>query len=207
MTSAGMVTAPGSWGDQHTLTRLDRETRESSERAGGRDGGEEVVGAHCLMMRRGVMLGEIVGPISVAGPPKDMEITLARAVADPVKAHVNCFGAALFDGVIDNATGSIVVSLEWGGRLRVAQLLQGNANGANGLGVEEKGTQFSLGGTGDNLTHDLTQDMHGAVVRRCRISGSGRGSGPGAEEGVPCSAGAALGGREIRSVTVCPEYQ
>jgi len=86
----------------------------------------------------------------------------------------------------------------------VTQLLQGNADGTDGLGVEEKGPQFSLGGTGDNLAHDLTQDMDGAVVRRCGISGGGRGSWPGAEEGIASGAGAALGGREIRRVTVRP---
>jgi hypothetical protein len=42
---------------------------------------------------------------------------LAHAVAYPVKAHVNGFGAALLHGVIGNARGSAVIGLNGSGRL------------------------------------------------------------------------------------------
>ena len=153
--------------------------------------------AHGLMVSGRMVLGKIVGPVSGTGPPEDVEVALARAVAKPVEAHINGFGATLFDGVIDNATGGVVVGLKRGWRLGVTQFGQGHANWANILGIEKEGTQFGLGGAGNDLAHGLTQDMDGAVGRRHRSSGGGRGTGPGAEEGVAGSAGPALGGRKI----------
>ena len=50
-----------------------------------------------------MMLGEVVGLVEAAFLPEDMKLPLANAVADPVKAHVNCLGSLLFDGVIGDA--------------------------------------------------------------------------------------------------------
>jgi len=36
---------------------------------------------------------------------------------------------------------------------------------ADGLGIEEQGTQFSFSSTGDDLSHDLAENMDGAIVR------------------------------------------
>jgi hypothetical protein len=37
------------------------------------------------------MLSEIVGTVLDASFPVDVELALADAIANPVKAHVNCF--------------------------------------------------------------------------------------------------------------------
>ncbi len=69
------------------------------------------------------MFGEIIGLISDAGPPEDVELALLQMVMYPIEMHVHSFLLALFDSVIDNATGGIVVSLEWCGRLGVSQFI------------------------------------------------------------------------------------
>ena len=51
-------------------------------------------------MRRRVMFCVIVGQIGYAWLPVDEELAAAGVVPDPVEAHVNGFGALLFDGVI-----------------------------------------------------------------------------------------------------------
>jgi len=69
----------------------------------------------------------------------------------------------LFDHVIDDPTGSVVVSLQGSGRLGMAQFFQGSVDGADGLGIEEQVTQFSFSSTGDNLLHDLAENMDGPL--------------------------------------------
>jgi len=76
----------------------------------------------------------------------------------------------------------------------VAQLIQSDADGACCLCIEEECSQFSFSGTGNNLLHDLAQDMEGPIVWQCRISGSGCSKWPGAEEVVASIMGATLGG-------------
>ena len=66
-----------------------------------------------------MMLGVIVAQVSDAGLPVDEELTLACAVANPIKAHVDRFRLFLFDGVVGEAVGGRVVNLDWRGRLWV----------------------------------------------------------------------------------------
>ena len=55
--------------------------------------------------------GKVVGSVLDPWGPVDEKLTLGTTVADPVVAHVNHFGAALFDGVIGNAIDRAVVSM------------------------------------------------------------------------------------------------
>jgi len=71
----------------------------------------EICGLHSLMMGGGMVFCEIIHPIAVTKTPKNMKLALVDAIMDPIKMHVNGFGAFLFDGVIGNATGHAVVSL------------------------------------------------------------------------------------------------
>ena len=66
-----------------------------------------------------MMLGVIVSQVSDAGLLVDKELTLACAVAYPIKSHVDRFRLFLFDGVIDEAVGGGVFYLDWHGRLWV----------------------------------------------------------------------------------------
>jgi len=54
---------------------------------------------------------EIICLIAIAGTPKNMKLALVDAIMDPIKMHVNGFGAFLFDSVIGDATGRAVIGL------------------------------------------------------------------------------------------------
>jgi len=58
-----------------------------------------------------MVLCEVIGPIADTRLPKNVELALSHLVEYPIKAHVNGFGALLFNGVIGNAAGCAVVSL------------------------------------------------------------------------------------------------
>lgn len=92
------------------------------------------------------MFGEVVGEIGGAGLPMDMELVLADAVADPVKAHVNGFGSTLFDGVVEDASGARVVNLDRRGGLWPAEFSERGADGTSILGVVETCADFCFGG-------------------------------------------------------------
>ena len=72
------------------------------------------------VVRGGMMLGEIVGIILLAWAPVDQKLALVNWVPDPIEAHVNCFGSALFDLVEGQADCHFIVGLNGSGRLRVA---------------------------------------------------------------------------------------
>ena len=107
--------------------------------------------AHATMMAGGVMLGEVVSKIVGPGLPVDKKLALSDAVADPVEAHVNCFGSSLFDSVIDDAFSSGIVSFDGSGWLRPAHLFQGGSKGSALLGILEQGTNFGFSGGGQDL--------------------------------------------------------
>ena len=68
--------------------------------------------------------GVIVAQGSDTGLPVDEELTLACAVAYPIKAHVNRFRSFLLDGVVDEAFSGGVVDLDCRGRLWVPQFTE-----------------------------------------------------------------------------------
>ena len=80
----------------------------------------EVTGADASMMSGSVMLGEVVGMVVGTSFPVYKKLPLTHTVADPIKSHVDGFGAALLDGAVDDACGSHVVRLERSGWLWVA---------------------------------------------------------------------------------------
>ena len=92
------------------------------------------------------MLREIIREIFGAWSPNYLELPLTCAVSQPVKTHVNRFGAALFDGVVEDPFSAFVVGLKHGGRLRVAQFDEGLSDRAAVLGIHESGSHFGLGG-------------------------------------------------------------
>ena len=63
------------------------------------------IGSHFLVMMAGMVLGKIIGQVDLAGRPVDFELVLLGSVTDPVKSHINRFGAILFDCTVDNTVG------------------------------------------------------------------------------------------------------
>ena len=69
------------------------------------------------MMGGWMVFGEIISFVGTAFAPKNLKLFLSDAdmIMDPIKMHINCFGAFLFDGVIGDATCSTVISLDRNG--------------------------------------------------------------------------------------------
>ena len=65
------------------------------------------------------MLGVLVAKVSDARLPVDEELTLACAIAYPIKTHIARFRSFLFDGVVGEAVRGRVVDLDCSGRLWV----------------------------------------------------------------------------------------
>ena len=63
------------------------------------------------MMAGRVMYGEIISKVDGTFAPVNVKLTLADTIANPVKSHVDGFGAALFDGVVGDAAGGAIVGL------------------------------------------------------------------------------------------------
>jgi hypothetical protein len=96
----------------------------------------------------------------------DEELALADAVADPIEANVDGFGAPLFDGIIGNACSTFIVSLDGCGWLGVAKLSKGGAQHVCILSIEEKGAKFTFSARGNNDTEDVAVDVDSAIERR-----------------------------------------
>ena len=71
-----------------------------------------------------MVLGVIVAQVSDSGLPVDEELTLARAVAYPIKPHIDRFQSFVLDGVVSEAVSGGVVDLDWSGRLWVTQFAE-----------------------------------------------------------------------------------
>jgi hypothetical protein len=76
----------------------------------------------------------------VARAPVKAKLALVDTVADPVKAHANRFGAALFDGVVDYMPAAQELST-WMG-----VVVWGQPSLLRFLGIKEACADFSLGG-------------------------------------------------------------
>jgi hypothetical protein len=81
----------------------------------------QINGVHCLVLHWGEVFCEVVPKVFGAWSPDDLKLSLAGTVTEPVKSHVDDFGAALFDGVNEDAFGAFVVGSKHCGRLVVDQ--------------------------------------------------------------------------------------
>ena len=124
-------------GIQHTLAR---------RLCGRRWRAMKVNGTHCLMVLRGVMLGEVVSSIVSTGFPLDVKLRLSLAILEPVETHVHGFGAPLLDFLVDNTGGSLVVGDEWSARLGKAEFGESEAKRKRFGGVDERPSGFCFGG-------------------------------------------------------------
>ena len=74
---------------------------------------EEVVGADSLVVGGGVMLGVIVTHVLEAGMPMDTELLAGNLISNPEVAHFHGARSLAFDGVVGNAGGGGVVTVDW----------------------------------------------------------------------------------------------
>ena len=92
-----------------------------------------------------MVLVVIVAQVSDTRLLVDEELTLACAVAYPIKAHVDCFWSFLFDGAVGKSVGGGVVDLDWCGRLWVPQFSESSAYQYSFLAVDVGGADFCFG--------------------------------------------------------------
>ena len=76
------------------------------------------------MSKEGERLGEVVGNVDAAGDVADKELQLSNAVPKPVKPHVARLGELLLDGPVGKSDGDLVVTVDDGGTLGVAEVVQ-----------------------------------------------------------------------------------
>eukprot|EP00978_Attheya_sp_CCMP212_P030688 scaffold113843_cov57-Attheya_sp.AAC.1 len=76
------------------------------------------------------------------------------AILEPIKAHVDGFGAALFDCVIDNASSTTVVNLKGCRWLGMAHFFQDDTEDNSFAGIEETCAEFCFGGGGQDDVED-----------------------------------------------------
>ena len=76
---------------------------------------------------------------------------------DPIKTHVNCFGAFLLDSWVGEALGGGIVNLNRGRRLRVTHFGKSGTNGHRLLSLEISGSDFGFGRRAHHIAHDFGQ--------------------------------------------------
>ena len=82
------------------------------------------------------VLVELIGKVLITLLPIQAELILIYAAAHPVETHVKGFGALPAHVSSDNAVGGCAVGFDQVGRLRVAHLDVGRADGNHLLAVE-----------------------------------------------------------------------
>jgi hypothetical protein len=96
-------------------------------------------------MDGGMMLDKVFSEVVFTCTPMDGELALLDSIADPVEAHVNCFGSALFYCFVGNASGTGIVGLNLCCCLRMSHFLECNAEWDAVASVVEYSAEFGLG--------------------------------------------------------------
>jgi hypothetical protein len=82
----------------------------------------DILGAHFLVMRRGVVFGEIVFYIFAAWLPVYPVLFLSDSISYPIEPHVHRLSSFFVQLVVQNSIGCLIVSLNWSGGLFVTHL-------------------------------------------------------------------------------------
>ena len=83
------------------------------------------------------MLGEVIGKVFSSFLPVKAKLVLFDTTAYPVETYIKSLGALPVHVAGEYAVGGCAVSLDRGGRLRVAHFDEGRADGNSLLAVEE----------------------------------------------------------------------
>ena len=112
------------------------------------------------------VLGEVISKVFGYLLPEQAELILFDSSAHPVILHVKVLGAFPAHVVGEDAVGGCAVGLDWGGRLRVAHLGEGSADGEGLLAVEENRTGFCFRGGSHDGVDSLTFGEYWAIRGR-----------------------------------------
>ena len=102
------------------------------------------------------MLGDVIGRVFSSILPVQAELILLDVAAHPVKMYVKGFGALPANVASEDAVGGRAIGFDQGGRLWVAHLYEGCADGDGLLALEENCSSFGFHGgihdSADGLT-------------------------------------------------------
>ena len=102
----------------------------------------------------GMVLGEIVAQVFGAWFPKNVEVFLYHAIADPVVAHIYGARALAADGVVHDAICCRLVGGDWCGWLWEAHFCEGGVDNFPFFGVNKEGSDFCFGCGGGDVLQD-----------------------------------------------------
>ena len=88
---------------------------------------------------------------------------LTDPVPDPVETHVESFCSLLFNSIIGKTHRSCVIDLDWGGQLRMAHFVEGDAQGEGVANGEECGCYFGFRHSARDVGEDFGEGMDGAI--------------------------------------------
>ena len=78
-------------------------------------------------------------------------LVLAYKVSDPMEAHANGFRSFLFDSVVRDTSGSAVVGLNRGCRLRMTEFFEACAERTGSISIVKEGSDFGFGSARENF--------------------------------------------------------
>ena len=90
------------------------------------------------MVQGGMMLGTVVGQVLVSWCPVVAEVFLGVASLDPPEAHVHGLDNFVHHGLVGDASGGGVVTLNGRGGLGTAHFDESVSDGYHGLGADEE---------------------------------------------------------------------
>ena len=109
--------------------------------------GVKVDWSHLDVMRCVVVFRVVVGKVCFSWGPFDGQLALVYSVRDPMESHVHCLGAFQLVVTVGKATGSGIVSGDFGGaRLFMAKLLQNLSDEDSFLAIVEEGSYLGFSG-------------------------------------------------------------
>ena len=89
------------------------------------------------MVQGGIMIYTVVGQVLVSWCPVVAKVFLGVAASEPPEAHVHGFENLVHHGLVGDASGVGVVTLDGRGGLRPAHFHESVSEGYHGFGADE----------------------------------------------------------------------
>ncbi len=142
------------------------------------------------------VFGEVVSDVEVeiGANVRHKELALSNAVANPMKAHFDGFGASLLDEIVGDTDGASVAAHQHSRWLRMTNVGKDSAETGGMLGAREQCGVFSFSGAGNDARDDCREGVDGAIDFKWLMVIS--------EEKVTASDGTGVRARKVGSVDV-----
>ena len=115
------------------------------------------------MVGRWMMFCRIVGHVTLSWFPMDNKLFTGDTIFQPIKSHIDGFGAFLFNRASEDTLSGDVIGREWRWWLRMAHLDKALSDWQDGLSVYVQGTNFGFGGRSHDVLDDFCEDQKGTI--------------------------------------------